>query len=403
MKRTASLIVVVFVVILFGLFLLLIRGFLSPLLIAPVLLYLLYRNREHEWAKGVTIVTVVLFLVWFFTIAKGVLAPFVVGFLVGYLFNPIVDRLETLGIRRTLGIITVAVPIILLIVFIFMLLIPKLVSQLQELFSAIPTYYGTLQGYISIILDRLRERGIVVEERGLIDEALRKIPSLAENLLSGTINVVKGIGAVITFITYLVVIPIVSFYWMRDSSKIYARFHSLIPKRYKKLSRELSRDIALIFERYVRGQLLMSLIVGVLTTLLLWAFGIQYSILLGIVAGVLNIIPRIGFILSIIPALLVGVFTHPPLLGMGKVIGVFVIVVVAETVISPRVLGGSVRLHPLTVLLAVFLGTFFFGVVGLILAVPAVAIIKLFLVKAERGYLKSKFYGMQTEKETEAS
>jgi len=403
MRRSGSLIAVVFVATLFGLLLFLIKGFLSPLLVAPVLLYLLYRNRDHEWAKGLAVVVVVLFSVWFFATAKGVLAPFVLGFVVGYLFNPLVDILERLGVRRTLGIITVAVPIILLIVFIFILLIPKLVTQLQQLFSAIPTHYATLEKYISIVLEKLRERGVIMEERGLIDEALRKIPSLAENLLSGTINVVKGIGAVITFITYLVVIPIVSFYWMRDSSKIYEKLHSLVPKRYARTTRELSRDIGLIFERYVRGQLLMSLIVGILTTLLLWVFGIQYSILLGITAGVLNIIPRIGFILSIIPALMVGVFAHPPLIGAGKVIGVFIIVVVAETAISPRVLGSSVRLHPLTVLLAVFLGTFFFGLVGLILAVPAVAIIKLFLVKVERQYLKSRFYGVQTGEETEPS
>lgn len=393
-------ILVVFATTLFGLFLFLLKGFLSPLLIAPVLLYLLYRNREYEWAKSLTIVTIILFLVWFVAKAKVVLAPFILGVIVGYLFNPIVDRLEKLGIRRTLGIIVIALPIILLIILIFILLIPKLISQLQALFGAIPNYYSTLEKYITILLEKLHEKGIIVEERGLLDEALKRSLPLVRNILSGAINVMKGLGAIITFLTYLIVIPIVSFYWMRDSSKIYAKLYFLIPKRYKSLGSELSNEIVLIFERYVRGQLVLSLVVGSLTAFLLWAFHIDYFILLGIIAGVLNIIPRIGFILSIIPAILVGVFTQPPLLGLVKVIGVFIIVVIAETLVSPKILGSSVRLHPLTVLLAVFLGAFFFGIIGLLLAVPAVAIIKLFFIRAERRYLRSKFYRVQTKRKT---
>lgn len=393
MKQRETTVAVVFAMVLFGLLLFLMREFLNPLLVVPLLFYLFYRNRKQEWARSMFVVTAILFLIWFASAAKVVLAPFVIGFVLGYLFNPIVDRLERLGVRRTLGVVTVGVPLILVITLVFILLIPKLVTQLEQLFEQIPVFYVTLQKYTSVILEKLQERGIVIERRELFDEALRKVPELLKNVLSGTINLVKGISAVITFITYLVVIPIVSFYWMRDSSKIYRRLLALLPKKYRRISSEFSRDMALIFERYIRGQLVMSAIVGVLTTLLFWAFRVEYSILLGIIAGVLNIIPRVGFILSIIPALLIGAFTHdPPLAGVGKVIGVFLIVVVIETITSPRILGRSVRLHPLVVLLAVFLGTFFFGVMGLLLAVPAVAIMRLFFVRAERRYRRLSLF-----------
>lgn len=401
MKQRGSVAVVVFIATLFGLLLFLLRGSLSPLLIAPVLLYMLYRYREYEWAKTLSVVTIVIFLVWFIARTKVVLAPFILGAIVGYLFNPIVDKLERMGVRRTLGIVTIAVPIVLLIVLVFIVFIPKLVAQLQELFAAIPTFYSTLEQHVTTILERLRERGIIIEERELLDEAIRRSLPLVRNVLSGAINVMKGLGAVITFFTYLIVIPIVSFYWMRDSSRIYARLHSLIPRRYRALAIEFRHETALVFERYVRGQIVLSAIVGTLTAVLLWAFRIDYFILLGILAGVFNIVPRIGFILSIIPALLVAAFTHSvPLLGMTWVIVVFIVVVVAETIISPRILGSSMRLHPVTVLLAILVGAIFFGVIGLVLAVPVVAIAKLFLLRLEQRYLTSQFYRRRSTRST---
>ncbi|KPJ49386.1 hypothetical protein AMJ40_05670, partial [candidate division TA06 bacterium DG_26] len=357
--------------------------------------------REYEWAKTLSVVTIVIFLVWFIARTKVVLAPFILGAIVGYLFNPIVDKLERMGVRRTLGIVTIAVPIVLLIVLVFIVFIPKLVAQLQELFAAIPTFYSTLEQHVTTILERLRERGIIIEERELLDEAIRRSLPLVRNVLSGAINVMKGLGAVITFFTYLIVIPIVSFYWMRDSSRIYARLHSLIPRRYRALAIEFRHETALVFERYVRGQIVLSAIVGTLTAVLLWAFRIDYFILLGILAGVFNIVPRIGFILSIIPALLVAAFTHSvPLLGMTWVIVVFIVVVVAETIISPRILGSSMRLHPVTVLLAILVGAIFFGVIGLVLAVPVVAIAKLFLLRLEQRYLTSQFYRRRSTRST---
>lgn len=392
MEKNKESFVPIFIGILFFAFLLLLRNFISPFLLTLILLYLLYNYRKYGWSRSMFVVVAVVFFLWFLWRAKVVLTPFILGGIVAYIFNPLVDRLERINVRRTIGIVAIAIPIVLLIILIFLFFIPKLVDQLQDLFSKVPDYYKKIGDYFSTLLKNLSARGIIVEEKGLIDEAMKKSLPIIKNIISGAINLVKGITAVVTFVIYLFVVPIVSFYLMRDRDKIITKIDSLTPKRYKKTLRKLIHESGVVLSGYIRGQLLICLIVGVSTGFLLWFFGIDYFIILGVISGVLNIIPRIGFIISIIPAIIVGLLSANPLLGAVWVILTFIIVTIIETIVTPRVLSATIELHPLTVLLAVFMGAFFFGIVGLILAVPVVAFLKIFYTELETIYLKSPLY-----------
>jgi predicted PurR-regulated permease PerM len=200
-------------------------------------------------------------------------------------------------------------------------------------------------------------------------------------LLSGALGVGRGLGAFLTVVGYLVLTPVVAFYLLRDWDRVVARGASLVPPR-----RAYLRDFGAEYDRalasYLRGQVTVSLIVGSLTALGLLLVGFPYALLLGLIVAIFNVVPYLGLVLSLLPALAIALASGD--VG-GALLRVGVVYTVAQTlesaVFSPRIVGDSTGLHPVLILLAIAVSGFFFGFVGLLLAVPAAVGIKLLVTR----------------------
>jgi predicted PurR-regulated permease PerM len=198
---------------------------------------------------------------------------------------------------------------------------------------------------------------------------------------------------VFTVIGYVALTPVLTFYLLRDWDRVTHGAAALVPEERRARIVGFAVECDRMISRYLRGQLTVAIAMGVITGLGLWIAGFPYAGTLGLIVGVFSVVPYLGLVLSLIPAIFIALVSGSVLSSLLKVAVVYGASQLLEaSVISPRIVGESVGLHPVLVLLALALGGFFFGFVGLLLAVPAAAIGKLLVERALRRYLSSNFY-----------
>ena len=203
----------------------------------------------------------------------------------------------------------------------------------------------------------------------------------------------RGLGSAATVVGYVFLTPILTFYLLRDYDGILARLRGLLPRGREAGVVEFAREYDVLLSRYLRGQLTVALIIGVLTGTLLFVLQFPYAFLLGALAGVMGLIPFLGLVLSIIPAVIIALLSGSVLLSLAKVAFVYGSVQILDSgLISPRVVGDSVGLHPVWIVLALSVGGFFFGFVGLLISVPAAVGVKLVAVRGLTRYKSSELY-----------
>lgn len=316
-------------------------------------------------------------------LTRGILLPFIAGFALAYLADPLADKLEDWGFGR-------GIAAGLIIVFFFLLVVggtlavwPLLQAQLIGLIKSLPAVIDAARGRIDLLLaDLSRELGgeLGREARGVLSSALEQGLGAAQKVLS---RAFAGGLAIFNFLTLLLITPMVAFYLLRDYDRIVARVDGLLPQAHAPLIRETLKDIDKVLSGFVRGQLSVMAVMAVLYAAGWTAIGLDYGLILGLVAGLLGIIPFIGMVFAAIIALAVGFGQWgADWINLGLVAGVWIVVQVLESsVLTPRLLGREVGLHPVWVLFAVFAGGEIAGFVGVLVAVPAAAVIAV-LVRA---------------------
>jgi predicted PurR-regulated permease PerM len=241
------------------------------------------------------------------------------------------------------------------------------------------------------VLERMRS----IQPDAVMAWLQQRQSAIAAGIWSGILGVGKGVGAVLSLLSYVFLTPILIFYLLRDWRSIQQRLGDLVPGPYRDRVVGFASEYDRLLARYLRGQVLAAGIVGVLTWLGFLIAGFPYALLLGVVAGVFNIIPYMGLVASLIPALVIAIFSASPLVALAKILVVFAVVQVLDgSVIGPRVVGEAVGLHPVWVLLALAVSGYFFGFVGLLIAVPLAVLVKLLLtITLERYRTSSLFRG----------
>jgi predicted PurR-regulated permease PerM len=210
---------------------------------------------------------------------------------------------------------------------------------------------------------------------------------------SAVLGVGRGFGLAFTIIGYLVLTPVLLVYLLRDFNSITTRASALIPESKRAGWLAFLREYDRLLARFLRGQVLAAAIVGVLTWLGLWIAGFPYAGLVGVIAGVFNLVPYLGLVASIIPVLIIALLTGSFLASILKAGIVFAIVQFIDgSITGPRIVGGSVGLHPVWVILALAVGSSFFGFVGLLLAMPAAVLVKLLLRESLARYRSSRIF-----------
>lgn len=340
--------------------------------------------QDYSLGRRLFIGIAAVLLIWFFIHARGVLFPFIVSFVLAYLFKPLADRLEDRKVPRTLAVLILLILTLGILVLGGLILIPSLVKEIQELMGQIPKLAGQLADLIENNLSRLLA-SLKIDWMKIQQGLLEEIPSRAEKVLSNLSKGIAGIGTFVSQIFNIILIPILTFYFLKDYEQIRRWILDFIPRKYRNIVTFYQWRLNRIIGGYIRGQLIVCSIVGILTGAGLALFGIPFAILLGVVAGLLNIIPYIGLYISLGLALLTAFFTAGPLIAMLKIGGVFLFVQSLEGyIISPKIVGKRVGLHPLAVIFSILVFARFFGFWGLIIGVPTAALIKFLIDEWKR-------------------
>ena len=381
------------------------------LVLSPVIMYMVLLLLISPWAGNryhVLTVTAATFLiaVWLLKTLGGLLAPFILAFVLAYILDPIVDRLERRGMRRAWAVAALAVPALALISVGLIFGVPAVIEQVNTLIEQLP---AALQRGVTW-LQNLRTRVLAGQIPLLRGEAFARMlesfsperlaeyinqqqEALAGRAWSAFLGVGRGVTIVLSIIGYVVLTPVLTIYLLVDFDRLTTRANGLIPRDKRDKWLPFMAEYNFLLSRYLRGQMLAALIAGVLTWLGLWILGFPYPALVGAVAGVFNLVPYLGLVVSAIPALIISLLSGNIIASLIKAAAVFgVVQTLDSSVVGPRIVGGSVGLHPVWVILALAVGSFFFGFVGLLLAMPAAVFLKLIVRDAVARYRHSRVY-----------
>lgn len=328
---------------------------------------------------------------------RDVMLPFVAGLALAYLLDPLADRLERLGLGRLAASLVILALFVAVLVVSLLLLAPLVANQIAALISSLPQIVSRLQ---AILAERA---GPLLQRLGGADaltELQSSVGSLASQGVAWLLAFLKslwtGSQALVSIVSLLVVTPVVAFYILVDWDRMVAALDGWVPPRHRVTVRELARQIDRAIIGFVRGQTLVCLILGTFYAVGLWLVGLNFGVLIGLIAGFLTFIPYVGTLTGFLLAMGVALVQFWPgsdWLHMGLTLGIFVTGQFLEgNIISPKLVGDSVGLHPVWLMFALLAFGSLFGFLGLLLAVPVAASIGVLVRFGLRQYLQSRLY-----------
>lgn len=322
-----------------------------------------------------------------------ILAPFVLSAGFAYLGDPLADRLERLGLSRMLSVVIVFGTLLLLVLGGLVLLMPPLVRQVASFVGHLPDY---LRWFQEVGLPRLGvtwPAELNIDADKLKQLATENLPE-AGGMAAVVARKLTHSGAVLLgFIALLLLVPVVTFYLLLDWDRMVAWVDAVLPLRQRETIRGLARETDEVLSGFLRGQLLVMLALAVIDSLGLWLVGLDIALLMGFVIGLVSFVPYLGFITGLIAATSAMLIQSHQLLPAALVVIVLCVGQALEAaVLTPRLVGHRIGLHPVSVIFAVMAGGHLFGFIGVLLALPFAAIVAVLLRHAKGRWLESDAY-----------
>ncbi|MEB3101997.1 AI-2E family transporter [Ferviditalea candida] len=312
---------------------------------------------------------------------RAVLAPFLIAMIISYMLNPIVRLLNERKVPRTVAVLLIYAVFITSVTVIMLNLIPMFMKQLKELNEHMPQLTMKAQNWYDginrnkLLPDSIRE-GI---NRSLIN---------MENQISRSVSkFVNEIGSTLNMLFVAFIIPFLAFYMLKDYQLIEKTALAVVPQAHRKKTIRLLIDIDTALGNYIRGQLLVCLIVGILSYIGYRLIGMPYPLLLASLVAIFNIIPYLGPFFGAAPAILMASTISMKMVLMVVIVNM-VVQILEGNVVSPQVVGRTLHMHPLMIIFALLVGGELAGVIGLILAVPLFAVMKVILQHVYRFYIE---------------
>jgi sporulation integral membrane protein YtvI len=303
---------------------------------------------------------------------RGVFTPFLLAAIIAYLINPVVRYLEERAVPRVPAILIVYLAILVATTLIVLFIIPIASEEIEHFAKVFPQEVERIRSTRYLAYRGYKRDGIPETLKTVADETIRDIE---DGLLKFLRGVVESIIGLFSHIVSFILAPVLAFYMTRDLEKIKEELLSWLPWSKQGLAMEILTDVDRVIGGYIRGQVMVSLIIALLSSIGLYILGLDFSVILGLVAGVTNIIPYFGPVIGAIPSTCIALIESPKLAI--RVALLFALVQqIDNSVVSPKIIGDSVGLHPLVVIFSLLVGGQLFGFAGMLLAVPAAATIK---------------------------
>jgi predicted PurR-regulated permease PerM len=325
---------------------------------------------------------------------REVLLPFLVGMAAAYLLDPAADQLQRWGLGRAAATSLITIGLFVVLVVVLVLILPTLVAQAAALAADLPGYLERLRERlvpsVSALLTRL-DVPVDLSARGLFQ---RYSTQSMDVLVAAVSRLLQSGVALLNLVSLIFVTPIVTFYLLRDWDRMVARVRAAVPPDLRPTVSRLAGDIDEVLAGFIRGQGMVCLFLALFYGFGLWLVGLRYGLVIGLLTGFFSFIPYIGMTLGLAVGLAVAAFQFQDLPMLGLVAGVFALGQFIEgNLISPRLVGSRIRLHPVWVIFAVLAGTVLAGVLGTLLAVPVAAVVGVLLRFGLERYRASALFG----------
>jgi predicted PurR-regulated permease PerM len=346
---------------------------------------------QRQVTFWVVSLSVVILALWFL---QAILLPFIAGFVLAYFLDPVADRLERLGLPRVAATAVILLAAILILVFIGLMIVPVVIDQSVKLAGDLPTLIKSLIDRANAIApqslkDMLANSGTDIQAQAttIAGKAAGWLAVFLQSLWSGGM-------ALVNILSLMIITPIVAFYLLADWDHIVAKVDGWLPRDHLEEVRGIARDIDKAMAGFIRGQGTVCLLLGIFYAIGLSLVGLKSGLAIGFAAGMLSFIPYVGALIGGLMAIGVGLVQFwPNEMSVLFIIGVFVLGQFIEgNFLSPRLVGGSIGLHPVWMMFALLAFSYVFGFLGLLLAVPLAAATGVFVRYGLNSYLKSKLY-----------
>ncbi|WP_027365594.1 AI-2E family transporter [Desulfotruncus alcoholivorax] len=334
-----------------------------------------------DWKKNYRIMlalVLVTAILYFFYLIRGIFLSLLLAIVLAYLLHPLVRTVENRGTSRTMSILIVYAAMFIVVAGLLLFGMPHIIGQLNMMADVVPEYAAQIQKFTDSIQVEYDRAGIPDALRKIIDQRITWLEQLLVKQAERVVQIMLGLAG---YIFNIILAPIIAYYLLKDVEIYTERVVKLIPVQKRAEILQLGTEISRIIDSFVRGYLLVSVITGIMTGLAMAALGMELALMLGIFAGITNLIPYFGPFIGAVPAITLAMLVSKWMVI--KVMLAFIIIQQLEaSVISPKILGSRVGLHPLFVILVLLAGGQLYGLTGLILAVPVAAILRVLLTFA---------------------
>jgi putative permease len=316
---------------------------------------------------------------------RGLLAPFIIAFVITFCLSPVVDYMEGEGINRTLSVILLILLTLIILLILWRLTWPTIQTEIGSFQKNAPDYARKIQDGLNQGMKLLEKKTGFVPE-GVLQSAVQ---TRIDHLTSGMGDISFLMKTAAHFVVTLVLIPVIVFFFLKDGRRIKKVLIAYVPNKYFETFLTLLHEIDQQISNYIRGQFTDALIVGVLAIIGLYLFGIRYAIFIGAIAGIANIVPYIGPLLGMTFGALLMFIDTGSIIDVFKVVGILAFVKSLDSIaISPLVVGRSVNVHPLMIIIVISFGGLLHGVWGMLLSVPLYCSMRVSLRILYRGFVE---------------
>ncbi len=308
----------------------------------------------------------------------SILTPLFIGIVIAWLFDPLVTKLKEKGVSRLLGAILIYVLLLFVVVIVISALIPVLSSQITDFANMLPNVLDSINGFIDGILDKF---GNVAnfDVEGIKTDIMTNIQSFGTNLTSSLPSLtVDFITSIVSGIGTILIGVIIGFYLLVSFDSVDEIIEGLLPKKVRPAITGVLDRINNSLRKYVQGTLMLALLVFVLSSIGFFISGLKAPLLFGLFCGLTDVIPYLGPYIGGIPAVIVG-FSQSPVIGIVTLVAIFIIQFIEGNLLQPLIMSKQLKIHPVTIMIGLLVFGHFFGVIGMVLATPIIATLKILI------------------------
>lgn len=317
-----------------------------------------------------------------------VISPLFIGFIIAWLFYPLFKKLNDKGINKVISAILIFLIIILVIFLVVYIFIPVIYNQVNDLVSYIPSVIEEVTDFATNVIDKFEIKGIDVSniKQNLVTAGEKYLVELTTTLPNNIINIIKSF---ISGVGILLISLVVTVYMLIDFDNINKAFYKIFKKDHQTEYKKLFTSMSVNTRKVVNGTLLVAFMVFVFDTIGFSIMGLKMSVLLGLLCGITDLIPYIGPYIGGAAAVIVG-FTQSPIVGLGVLVIAVIVQLLESYILQPMVMSKAMQLNPIVIIIGLLIFGYLFGIIGMIIATPCMAIIKEIIIFIKNKKIEKK-------------